>query len=273
MVVGNVVEDQAPGGGWAPGGPSLYSARTALALGARVTLVTALPPAYDASVLEGLDVRALPAAGAPRYSNAYDAAGARTQLLLAEGEPLPIGAASAAAAGCDALLLAPAFHELDGPPAVRVPLLGVELQGLLRSRDAAGRVIPHPEPWAQCERFVAAGAHVFLSEEDTGDAVALARRAAAAGATVLLTRGYRGASLFAGGQERELEAIAANPTDPTGAGDCFATAFLVRVAETADLDEACQFALAAGALAVEGPGLAGIPTRAMVEARLRREAA
>ncbi|MCK9521175.1 MAG: PfkB family carbohydrate kinase, partial [Dehalococcoidia bacterium] len=70
-----------------------------------------------------------------------------------------------------------------------------------------------------------------------------------------------------------LPAFAAEPVEPTGAGDCFATAFTVRFAETGDIDEASRFALAAGALAVEAHGLAAIPSRAAIEARLRKVAA
>src|SRR5690606_7292561 len=110
VVVGNVVEDQAPGGGWVPGGPSLYIARTALALGAEATLVTTLAPGYDRSVLEGLAARAIPAASAPRYANTYSAEGQRTQLLFAPGEPIPVDAAGGAGP-CDGLIVAPAYHE------------------------------------------------------------------------------------------------------------------------------------------------------------------
>ena len=54
MVAGNVAEDRAPGG-WAPGGPSLYTARMCVALGARVTLLSAIPPGYPAEALAGID--------------------------------------------------------------------------------------------------------------------------------------------------------------------------------------------------------------------------
>jgi sugar/nucleoside kinase (ribokinase family) len=48
---------------------------------------------------------------------------------------------------------------------------------------------------------------------------------------------------------------------------------MVRLAETDDLALAMRFALAAGALAVEGSGIAGLPTREAIEARINREAA
>jgi sugar/nucleoside kinase (ribokinase family) len=56
--------------------------------------------------------------------------------------------------------------------------------------------------------------------------------------------------------------------DPTGAGDVFAAAFLVRLQETEDPVQAARFANAVASFCVEGPGVAGIPTREQVEERL-----
>jgi len=263
-----VVEDRAPGGGWVPGGPSLYSARTALALGAEVTLFTALTPWYDRAMLEGIELRTLAAEMCPRYANSYDAAGDRTQLLLEEGpalKPVTMGLPPAA----DALVVAPAFHELGAIPAFRARFIAVSLQGVLRSVDAAHRVSPAADPIARATAFAVEGAYLFLSEEDTADPEEVARFCMGRGGTVFVTRGYRGATLYREGHESHLDPLPAAPVDPTGAGDCFATAFIVRLAETGDLAASCQFALAAGAIATEGVGLAGVPGRAQVEDRLK----
>lgn len=271
VVAGNVVEDQAQGG-WMPGGPSLFSARTALALGAEVSLISRIPAGYDRSVLAGLDVHGFPARTAPRYANAYSPTGKRTQLLLNEGEPLDPGAARLDRPA-DGLIVAPAYHELSGLPVLVSPVTGVSLQGALRTVDAQGHVLPAVDPEAAVAGFVRAGCFAFFSEEDTADPEALARSVASRGAIVLLTRGFSGATLFKGDAVTRLDAIAADPVDPTGAGDCFATAFVVRYVETGDIGTACQFALAAGSLAVEAPGLAGVPTRAAIEERLAKVAA
>lgn len=264
-----MVEDRAPAGGWAPGGPSLYTARAAAALGADVTLITNLPTGYPRAPFAGIDLRVRAVAPAPRYANQYDAGGDRRQLLLARGEGLEAGAIPA----CDALIVAPAYHELAALPAAAAAVVAIELQGLLRTADAAGRVSAHPVPLARVRPFARPGMFAFLSEEDTARPTLLARELATAGMTVALTRGYRGAQLFTASGERHLDALPAQAVDPTGAGDCFATAFVVRSLEGGDIVEAARFALAAGALAVERPGLEGIPTRAMVEARLAKVAA
>jgi len=273
VVAGNVAEDRAPNG-WAPGGPSLYTSRMCVALGANVTLVSAVPKAFPSAALAGIDVRPTVGGLAARYANTYDASGHRTQLLLQEGSPIPAARVSEACVGADALVLAPAYHELSGVPPFPPPVVAVALQGLLRTHDGDGRVSPHPEPWSQVSRFARNGAFLFLSEEDTPKAETLADLATANGATVLVTRGAAGATRYAPGiAPAALRALPATLVEPTGAGDCFAAAFVVRLLETGDTAEACRWALAAGALAVQGPGLAGVPTRAMVEAHVRREAA
>ena len=49
--------------------------------------------------------------------------------------------------------------------------------------------------------------------------------------------------------------------DPTGAGDVFAAAYLIRYHETGDPYEAAQFANLVASFSVEAPGTEGIPTR------------
>lgn len=268
VVAGNLVEDRAADGGWVPGGPALYAARMAQALGAEVTLVTGRPAGFPAGALAGVNVVASPVAVACRYANTYDAEGNRAQLLLSPGEPLDVNWRPRQL--IDALIVAPAYHELDGLPPLEARVTMVSLQGPLRDTDAAGRVTSASDPQVAVTPFMQPGAFASFSDEDTDEPEVLARFLAAARMTVAVTRGHRGATLFEGSYRRHVEALPADPVDPTGAGDCFATAWAVRFAETGDLAEACAFALAAGALATEKPGLAGVPTRAEVEARARR---
>lgn len=288
MVVGNVVEDRTAEGGWTPGGPSLYSARAAHALGAAVTLLTcelvsAGPAPFDRSALDSLDVIELPRfrdRPMPRYSNTYDSAGNRAQLLVEQGDVLPVGFVQSGEAPrfqtpVDVLVYAPAFHELAQPPASAVParITAVSLQGLLRDVTPAMEVFQHRAPWPQVSDWVAVADFAFFSEEDTAQPDALARHIADQGCRVFVTKGYQGAVLFTPEGDHTYAALPAHPTDPTGAGDCFSTAFLVRFGETGDVDVATQFALAAGALAVERPGLDGVPSRDQIQHRLATVAA
>ena len=83
--------------------------------------------------------------------------------------------------------------------------------------------------------------------------------------TLVLTLGARGAQI---GDER-VPAFSADVVDTTGAGDAFAAAFAVALAEGADAIEAVRWGCAAGAHMVERPGvIPGLPTRAQLEGRL-----
>jgi hypothetical protein len=215
----------------------------------------------------------------PRYANTYDADGNRTQLLVEQGDVLPAGFVQTGEpprfqSPVDVLLYAPAFHELTQPPAAAVParLTAISLQGLLRDVAPSMEVFQHRGPLPQVAAWVSVAEFAFFSEEDTARPDALARHLANQGLHVFLTRGYRGAVLFTPDGERHYAPLPAEPADPTGAGDCFSTAFLVRFAETGDVEVATQFALAAGSLAVERPGLGCVPSRAEIEDRLARTA-
>ncbi|MEO8539759.1 MAG: carbohydrate kinase family protein [bacterium] len=225
-------------------------------------------------MLAGLDVRAFDAE-LPRYANSYDRQGNRRQTLVHEGSPLEIAPLLREDDDPDVVLINPAYHEFRRAPLrFRDSIVGVSLQGPLRSTTGRQRVIPHSHPLVVAERFVRPGWIAFFSEEDTTDPEGLARHIAGLRAVAVLTRGYNGATLFdSDGSQHHWDAIEADAVDPTGAGDCFASAFMYRLAETEVLDTAMHFALAAGSLAVEGQGLAGIPTREAIEARMTREAA
>lgn len=261
--------------GWTPGGPSLFASRAFQALEADVTLITNLESDFDESVLAGLDVRATREAELPRYENSYDSQGARKQFLLAEGSALHIVSHVLPDETPDVVFFTPAFHEFPRAPLrFKGSIVGVSLQGPLRAITGRQRVIHHSHPFSVADKFLRPGWLAFFSEEDTAEPDLLAEHIASLGAVAVLTRGYNGATLFdSDGTQEHWDALPADPVDPTGAGDCFASAFLFRLAETEDLTQAMEFALAAGALAVEEPGLDGIATREEIEERMTWEAA
>ncbi|MDZ7727873.1 MAG: PfkB family carbohydrate kinase [Dehalococcoidia bacterium] len=73
----------------------------------------------------------------------------------------------------------------------------------------------------------------------------------------------------------EFEALPTrHVADPTGAGDCFATTFLVRYAETASIGEAMRYAWPLAPSPSRGTAWTGIPARAApFEDRLEQVAA
>ena len=272
VIVGNVVEDLLPNGSKCPGGPSLYSAWVASALEVDVTLYSRVPEGYDQAAFEGFTLVDFPADVCPLFSNRYDDAGARTQFLYETGEPLSLSGVPLLQG--DALLVAPAFHELSSIPANDIPSTVVMLQAALRTVDSEHRVNPTLTPLEAVENFLFPNGTVVFSEEDAAEPLELAQSLMGRCAAALVTLGARGVMVFRPGVPSEtVPGYPAISKDPTGAGDAFAAAFTIRLSETGDLIEACRFANAAGSLAVEGSGREAIPTRPRVEERMLQGAA
>src|SRR5262249_41965156 len=114
-----------------------------------------------------------------------------------------------------------------------------------------------------------AGVHVlFLSEQDVPDPVPRARELLTYVPMVALTQGWKGLSLFSRDAVEEVSGLPRPEVDPTGAGDVFAAAFLIRYQETNDPSEAAAFAACAASCAVEGLAATALGDRAEVERRL-----
>ena len=85
---------------------------------------------------------------------------------------------------------------------------------------------------------------------------------------VAVTRGSRGARVYANGRARDIPPVTASEVDATGAGDVWAAAFAINLAETRDVAFAANFASAAAVISIERRGMLGIPTRDEVTARM-----
>jgi hypothetical protein len=171
------------------------------------------------------------------------------------------------------VLLGPVAGELNNSlaSAFSRSLVGAGAQGWLRGTAPDGRVqrVP-PQNW-NASPVLQGAAALFASDEDVSaeHAQEALRLWCDAVETVAFTRGYSGADVCYRGEWRHIGAFPANAVDPTGAGDVFAAAFLIRLHETSDPWESTRFASCAASLVVEGEGVTAVPDREMVEARLR----
>ncbi len=88
---------------------------------------------------------------------------------------------------------------------------------------------------------------------------------------VVVTLGERGALVVSKDGSRQQPAFPVHPVDTTAAGDAFNGALSCGCAEGFDLDRACRFASAAGALATTKRGAqSSLPTRAEIDGLLAR---
>ena len=67
-----------------------------------------------------------------------------------------------------------------------------------------------------------------------------------------------------GVRETKIPPRPAHEVDPTGAGDIFATAFMIRLQETGDQVQSARFANITASFGVEHEGVTGIPSREQV---------
>ena len=109
---------------------------------------------------------------------------------------------------------------------------------------------------------------LFVSDEDLAGDERQVDRWVEDLPAVVVTRERRGVRVHSEGAWREIEAFPAGQVDPTGAGDVFAAAYLIRYEETGDVPAAVRFASAAAAASVEAAGSEGIADRDEIERRL-----
>jgi 1D-myo-inositol 3-kinase len=264
LVIGHAAKDLV-GNGYRLGGTVAYSALTARNLGRRVGVVTSAGPDLEVTdLLPGIQVLCLPSPVSTTFLNAYSG-GRRQQYIRAVAESIPADVVPLEWRSCPVVHIGPIAHELDEEimNLFAASLLGLTPQGWLRRWDADGRVTPRR--WEKAYRFLPRVDAVIVSEDDLeGEALALRSQMQRA-PLAIVTRGAEGAILHERGKSHHVSGREAKLVDATGAGDVFAAAFLVRLAETDDPWAACRFANVAASLSVEKAGLDSAPQRSSIE--------
>jgi len=196
-----------------------------------------------------------------RFVNTYHPDGSRAQVLAARAGALDLGLVPDEWRCPDVLLLGPVAGELGGrvAQAFQAECVGALAQGWLREVDGAGCV--SPRAWRDPQGDLAGVHAVFFSEHDLPEPGVHARELLGHVPIVVLTRGWEGASVHTRDAIQQVAALPREEVDPTGAGDVFASAFLLRYHETADLMEAGAFAACAASCVVEQIGAAGLGDR------------
>ncbi len=250
-----------------PGGTAAFAAETAHAMGLAAGIVTSSSPGYPFdTLLPSTDVVNVPAAATTTFEFSLHN-GVRTQWLRARAAEITRSHVPGSWFGAQVVLLGPVAYELPRHAADWFSddsFVCAVLQGWQRSRDVSGKVVVSPAVPSGLSRRIDAA---VISEADVP-----AEHVDAWAQTfciVAVTRGRRGARVFVNGQSRDIPPVAASEVDATGAGDVWAAAFAINLAETRDVAFAANFASAAAAISIERRGMQGIPTRNAVTARMR----
>jgi sugar/nucleoside kinase (ribokinase family) len=272
LAVGHVTRDVGPEGERL-GGSVVYAALTARRLGWSSAIATSADGDLAGEPqLAGVRRFVGRSPDVTRFRNRYDALGRREQELLSRAAPVEPALVEESWRAPDVLLLAPVAGELPAGTAhgFRAGLVGATGQGWLRAVGRDGRSVVARD-WPDPDGDLAGVEVLFLSLEDVAGDVSKARARLEQVPLVALTLGERGVELHAREVTRRLRGAARVEVDPTGAGDVFAAAFLVRYHETRDPVEAASFACCAASFAVEAVGASGLPDRAQLERRRREE--
>ncbi len=264
LVIGHVTLDMA-GDAAVPGGAAFYASLAAARLGRSVALLTrGAPPAALEVLSPSVRIVNLPSETTTTFRNVYHA-DHRQQWLLARTGGISPGDVPPSWQRCPVVLLAPVAAELPLSMAQSFPgaLIGLNPQGWLRRWDAFGRVRPRPWPGSQPPR----AALIVLSHLDLpgGD---LPQSWLSGNTLLVVTYGAEGAIIYHGGQRWRIPPFAARAVDPTGAGDIFTAAYLVRYSETGERESSGLFAACAASFGVENSGADCVPFRASIERRL-----
>lgn len=269
LVVGHVARDVVDGG-FSLGGTAAYASLTARNMGWSAGIVTSASTDLDLDrALPHIQIARKPSRSSTTFRNVYTD-GRRRQLLHDVADGIEDADVPVSWRDAPLVLLAPLAHELEESMVDLFPRSTVALapQGWLRQWDEQGRV--SPRTWPATGHVSSSPQALIFSLEDVGGDLQRAEALASLAPITVLTRGAEGATLFHGGESVHFPAVAIQEEDPTGAGDVFAAAFLIRWAETDDAPEAVRFANRAAGLSVAGRGLEGIPTRDQVNSYMAR---
>jgi 1D-myo-inositol 3-kinase len=288
LTVGNLTRDTTPDG-FRLGGTVSFAAVTAHRLARHPAILTrasldgleprapqrpgepVLTTGLPGTPLAGVPVRVMASPVTTTFTNVYGPNG-RTQYVTAVAEPVTPDGLPSEWADPPIVLLGSIARELPVHWAAMFPnsLFGIAPQGLMRHWGADG-LVRHGR-WENAELFLRRADAIFLSREDVGGDDAYILELAGRARLLVVTDGYHGATVYTHGKATSIPPRRAIEVDPTGAGDVFATSFMIRYSETGDPFVAGRFANIVASMSVEGAGMDAVPARSRVDEWMAVEA-
>ena len=266
LAIGHVAKDISPEG-FRPGGTVIYAALTALKMGLMPAIVTSVGSELDLqATMPAAQVHVIPSSETTTFRNIYRR-GKRTQLLMSIGGNIAASDVPPRLRSTPLVMLGPLAGEVsyDLVHCFKNATLLAALQGWLRQWDGDGRV--SPAYWIGKEVLPYVDAAIF-SIDDVGDRrlIDLWKDMTR---VLIVTKGRGGAELHFESRWHHIAPFPVHEVDPTGGGDVFGAAYLIRYQETGDPLDSARFASCAASFSVEEEGTGGIPARDQVEERLR----
>jgi sugar/nucleoside kinase (ribokinase family) len=268
LAIGHVTWDRLQGQ-TVLGGSVTYATQTARKLGWEAAALTSAGPDFDpARDLPGVTTFLARGEATTRFVNNYGEGGARTQVLSSRAADVVLSLVPEEWRDPDVLLLGGVAAEIHGraAEAFAAEVVGANAQGWVRAFGPGGEVAPCE--WERPEESLAGVHALFLSEHDIPGALRRSRDLLTFVPMIAVTSGWRGLSLVTRDGNEQVPGFPRTEVDPTGAGDVFAAAFLMRYQETGNPSEAAVFACCAASCVVEGVATTTLGDRAEIMRRI-----
>lgn len=279
LLIGHITRDligETPESGHRLGGTVSFAAATALCMKRRPTIITRAASPSDLDELPAAVERlVLPSESTTTFANIYTPFG-REQYVYTPASTITAADIPPAYRRPRAVLLGPLVNEITPDVAALFDdevLVAAVPQGWMRRWSADGRV--YHQRWENAAEILPNLDVLILSLEDIDRDLGRLEPAFAHVPLVIMTEYRDGSTIFQRGEGGRITEIRVSPrpaseVDPTGAGDVFATAFLIRYQETGDPIHAARFANVTASYSVEHLGVSGVPTRDTVLAYMER---
>lgn len=250
------------------GGTASYASLVAARLGLETGILTSFGPDFEFSRLfeeRGIQVCVKPDEKTTVFENIYRA-DIRTQYLHAKASDLFPADVPDIWKNTPVVQFCPIAGEIDFSLLQSFPdsLRAATIQGWLRQWDGQGKVSPKAMDWQQLAYMDI----VVMSDADIAGFETAIPEIASCARVLAITQGARGARVFHAGQEHFFPSFPVREVDATGAGDVFATAFILKYAEKRGIAAATAFAHVAASFVVEGSGIDNLDALEKIEERL-----
>lgn len=262
LVIGHLTKDISPTG-VALGGSAAYAAKTALAFGLRVGILTSWAEDIDITELSGIPIVNSLFSESTIFENTL-IDGRRHQKVSQLAAPIAIQNLPPAWASAKIVHMAPVLGEVS--PRILNQFsdsnIGVTPQGWFRKLKNDGTI--ESVDWPESDFVLRQAMAAVISLEDIRDFPKIIDSLAVSAPILALTEAEHGARIFHQGKEIVLPGIEVSEIDATGAGDIFAAAFFIRLHFGDDIAEAGRVANYLAAQSVEKMGIAGCPSQDQV---------
>lgn len=259
LAIGHVCHDWTPSGN-VLGGTTSYASFFARKMNLQTAILTSFGSDFEfQNRFQNISLHSIPSDKTTFFKNIYDGNN-RQQFLLEKSNNVFTNNIPDDFLNPKMVLLGPIANEIDLQflDKFENSLTVICPQGSMRRWNSEGKIYHQMlEDWSVLKK----ADMVILSEEDLNFQNDLIPELAELFKILVVTKGEKGADVFSNNNKHTFPSFPSKMIDPTGAGDIFATAFLIRFFETKDISQAANFANAAASFCIEKKGIEGIASR------------